>query len=188
MRIIRAEWRPPNDGLVHDGTQRPPVTAEAVPATAKNLRSDVVGSADGGVGHRSARLAPVVDLATIAHGQIDLVQVDRGTVVSARTIRGATEKLLVEGAFVLFMETGREPKIREFEMPGDVEKDIVGLDVSALYIAISYIVLEKSERQSRRMYTRKKNEVFSYIKNKSSLKRLGADLQSSSLKRKGRRH
>lgn len=43
----------------------------------EDLGSDVVRGADGGVGEHAAGFTPGVDLATVAHCEIDLIQGDR---------------------------------------------------------------------------------------------------------------
>lgn len=94
MRIIRAEWWPPNDRLVHDGPQGPPVTAEAVTLPTEDFRGNVVWGAHSRVGHCPPGLTPVVDLASVADRQVDLVKVDRVSIL-APLVGGSTKQLLV---------------------------------------------------------------------------------------------
>ena len=96
---------------------------------AKDLRRNVIRRTDGRVGHDSSRLSPGVDVAAVADGQVDLVDVDGVAVVAARA-GGAFEELLVVGAFVLLVEAGREAEVGEFDVPFAVEEDVVGFDVA----------------------------------------------------------
>lgn len=51
--IFGTERWPADQTFKHDGSHRPPVAAESVAFTGENLRCNVIGGSDGGVGHLS---------------------------------------------------------------------------------------------------------------------------------------
>lgn len=77
MCVLGTERRPSDLTFEHDRTQTPPVTVLCIPVATEDFRSNVVRGTDGRVGHNSAGLSPIVDHASVADSQIDLVQVDR---------------------------------------------------------------------------------------------------------------
>lgn len=83
MWIVGAEWRPSDHGFIHDRAQRPPVAAKGIALPAEDLGCNVIGGADRGIGHCPPRLAPVFDLLAVADGQVDLVNVDRVTILAS---------------------------------------------------------------------------------------------------------
>ncbi len=72
MGIFGTEGRPADQALKHDGSNRPPVTAEGIALTSEDLGGDIVRRTNGGVGDATTRLAPCVDLSA-AHGEIYLI-------------------------------------------------------------------------------------------------------------------
>ena len=82
MRVLGAEGRPANETLEHNGSNGPPVAAERIAFAGEDLRSNVVGCADCGIGHDTSRFAPGVDLAAVADSKIDLIKIDRVTIIS----------------------------------------------------------------------------------------------------------
>lgn len=131
MRIVCAEWRPSDHTLIHDRAQTPPVATEGVALPTKDLGRDVIGCADSRVCHDSPRFPPVVDLASIADRQIDLVECNAMPIILLG--RGRSPKqLLIVRCFVLLVEASREAKVGEFQMAVLVEEDIVGLDISMI--------------------------------------------------------
>ena len=97
--------------------------------SAKDLRRNVVWRADRRVCHDAARLAPGVDVATVADGEVNLVDVD-GVAIVAACIGRAFEELLVVGAFVLLVEAGRQAKVGEFDVAFAIKEDVVRFDVT----------------------------------------------------------
>lgn len=93
MSILCTERGPADLTLKHDGTQAPPVTILSVAMTTEDLGGNVVRSADGGVGHESTRLTPVVDSTTITNSEIDLIKIDRITI--ARSAGLSLEQALI---------------------------------------------------------------------------------------------
>lgn len=63
--VFSAEWRPSNETLEHNGTDRPPIAQVGVPLTIEDFGSNVVWCSDGRVCHGTARLPPGVDLPTV---------------------------------------------------------------------------------------------------------------------------
>lgn len=80
MGILGAKRRPSYQTLEHDSTDRPPIAAEGVALPDEYFRGDIIWRTHGRIGHDTTRLAPCVDLSTIAHRQVDLVQQHRGSV------------------------------------------------------------------------------------------------------------
>lgn len=83
----------------------------------EDFGGDVVGRADGGVGHETARLAPGVDLVAVGDGEVDCV--DHHRVAGAGLVGlfgggvgAAFEEALVVVLVVGFVEAGRETKVR----------------------------------------------------------------------------
>ncbi len=128
VRILGAKRRPTDEALEHDGAQRPPIAFVRVALAAEDLGRDVIGRADGRVGHDAAGFAPGVDLGAVADGEVDLVEGDG--VAVARLVGAAFEQLLVVGVFVLFVEAGGEAEVGEFDVSAAVEEDVVGFDVA----------------------------------------------------------
>lgn len=89
MGILRAERGPANLTLKHDCTKTPPVTVLSITMAAEDLRGNVVRSANSGVGHESTGLTPVVNNATVANREINLIKVDR--IAITRPIRLSLE-------------------------------------------------------------------------------------------------
>lgn len=78
--ILSTERRPADLTFKHDSTQAPPVTVLSVAVTTEDLRGNVIGRTNGGVGHKTTRLTPVVDDTSVANREVDLVKVDRITI------------------------------------------------------------------------------------------------------------
>lgn len=81
MGIFGTERWPPNLTFKHDRAQTPPVTVCRVSSTSEDFRRNVVGSTNCRIGHNTTRLSPIVDNTPIAYSQVDLVEVDRHSVV-----------------------------------------------------------------------------------------------------------
>jgi len=125
--ILGTEGGPADQAFKHDGAHAPPVAAERVALPAEDLRSDVVRSADGGVGHHAAGFAPHVDLRAVADGEVDLVET-YGVAVAG--LAGWFHELVIVGVFVLRMETCAQAEIGELDVATAIEKNVVGLDVT----------------------------------------------------------
>jgi hypothetical protein len=82
VSLLSTEWWPADQTFEHDCTKRPPITAEIIALTAEDLRSDVVRSTNSRVGELSSRLTPCVYLLTIADRELNLIKIDRGSVVT----------------------------------------------------------------------------------------------------------
>jgi hypothetical protein len=104
--LLRAERRPADQTLKHDGAQTPPITAIIVSFSTEDLRRNVIRGANSGVRELSTGFAPCVDLLTVADGKLDLVEVDGIAVVAIGTVFAASEELLVIGCFMFLVETG----------------------------------------------------------------------------------
>lgn len=129
--LFGAEWRPPDHALEHDGAERPPITAEGVSLSTKDFRCDVVWCPDRRVCHPSAGLAPRVNLATVAHGEIDLVERNRVAVVVVGLAGHPSEKLLVVGCFMFLVESGGQTEVRKFDVPFGIHQNVVRFDIPA---------------------------------------------------------
>lgn len=133
MGVFGTEWRPPDQTFEHDGTDGPPIAAEAVAMSCEDLRSNVIRRSDGRVSQGAAGLAPSVDRLVITHRQVDLVEGDGVAVLLLPLlIRGiaAVQELLVVRIGVGFAETGRKTKVGELNMAIPVKQDVVWFDVS----------------------------------------------------------
>ena len=75
MGIFSTERRPANLTLKHNRSKTPPVTVMRVAMTAENLRSNIIWSANSGIGHESPGLSPVIDYTTVADSKVDLVKI-----------------------------------------------------------------------------------------------------------------
>jgi hypothetical protein len=128
MVVLRAEWRPADQTLEHDGSQRPPIAVKTVAVTSEDFGGDVVRGTDSGIGHQSSRSSPIVDLGSVANGKVDLVNGDRATITGA--IRSALEQLLVIVVVVKTVEASGETEIGQLDVTTSVKKDIVGLDIT----------------------------------------------------------
>ena len=133
VRIVGAEGRPADETLEHDCSQTPPITLEAISLAAEDLRCDVVGRTDGGVGHDSTRLSPCVDLRAVADRQIDLVERDGVAILGF--VRLAGQQLLVVRVLVLLMEAGGKAEVGELDMAIPIEENVVRLDVTVKTIS-----------------------------------------------------
>lgn len=80
MGILSTERGPADLAFKHNSTQAPPVTVLSVAVATEDLRRDVVGRANRGVGHKPTRLTPVVNDTSVANCEIDLIKVDRITI------------------------------------------------------------------------------------------------------------
>ena len=126
--ILCAEWRPPDQAFEHDSTHTPPVTAERIALPTKNLRGDVIWSTDGRVSHNTAGFPPVIDLASIAYSEVNLVESDGMAVVLWS--RRAFQELLIVGIFVLGVEACAQAEVCELYVTFRVKKDVIRLDIS----------------------------------------------------------
>jgi hypothetical protein len=86
MRFIGTERRPANEAFKHDGTNGPPIAAIVVALAAEDFRGNVIRSTDRGVCELTTRFTPGIDLLAVANGQLNLVQVHRIPVVTARLV------------------------------------------------------------------------------------------------------
>ena len=139
--LFGAEWRPPDHALEHDGAKRPPITAESVSLSTEDFRCDVVWCPDRGVCHPSAGLAPRVNLAAVAHGEIDLVERNRVAVVVVGLAGHPSEKLLVVGCFMFLMESGGQTEVRKFDVPFGIHQNVVRFDIPASNVSRFSILL-----------------------------------------------
>lgn len=83
MGIFGTERRPADLTFKHDRTQTPPVTVCRVTSTGENFRRNVVRSTNCGIGHNTTRFSPIVDNASIADSQVNLVEADGHSVVGS---------------------------------------------------------------------------------------------------------
>lgn len=71
---------------------------------------------------------------------------------------------------MLFVEAGREPKVRELQMAVDIEKDVIGFDVTALISKVLSFLIRKSKKEGLERTTstqakrREGQETSSYIR------------------------
>ena len=105
MRVFSTERRPADQTFEHDGSDRPPVATKSIAISSEDLRCNVVGSTNGGISESPTGLTPCIDLATIANGEVDLVQRDRVTI--SRLVRRTLQKILVVLVVVLLLESSR---------------------------------------------------------------------------------
>jgi len=68
----------------------------------ENLRSNVIGSTNGGISHDSTRLTPIVNDTSITDSKVDLIKID-GVAVT-RLVGLALEELLIVRVVVKLME------------------------------------------------------------------------------------
>lgn len=114
MCLFGAERRPTNQTFEHDCSYRPPIAAERITLSAKDLRRNVIRGPHRRVGHDTARFAPGVDLPAVADCEVDLVQGNRVSVT--RLTRRTLEKLLVVRILMLCVKTSGETEIGEFDV------------------------------------------------------------------------
>ena len=130
--LFRTEGRPADQAFEHDGTHTPPVTSEIVASPCKNFWCNVIRCPNRGVGKLTSRLAPSIDLITIADGKLNLVQSYAVAIVTRCCSRCfAVNELLVVLGIVLFVESGGQPKVGQFDVATAVKKYIVGFDVTS---------------------------------------------------------
>ena len=129
MWVIGTERRPTDDRLIHDRPKRPPVAAESITLAAEDFRGNVVRRTDGGICHSATRLAPIVDLSTVADRKIDLIKIDRITIISPT--RGmASQEVLIVRCLMLLVEPRREAKVGKLEMASLIQQNVVGFDIT----------------------------------------------------------
>ena len=128
VSILSTERGPSNLALEHDRTQAPPITILTVTMTTEDFRSNVVRSTNGGISHDSTRLSPIIDDASIAYSEVDLVKVDR--VAVGRSSRLSLKKLLVVGTIMQLMKASRQTEISELDMSTTIEQNVVRFDVA----------------------------------------------------------
>lgn len=134
VRLLGTEWGPTDEALEHDGAYTPPITALVVAFAAEDLGGDVIRSADSGVRKLPAGLAPGVDLVAVGDRQLDLVDADRVAVLvdGLRAVR--RHELLIVRRSVLLGEASRETEVSELNVSASVQEDIVGLDVTVVWL------------------------------------------------------
>jgi hypothetical protein len=96
--------------------------------TTEDFRSNVVRSTNGGISHDSTRLSPIIDDASIAYSEVDLVKVDR--VAVGRSSRLSLKKLLVVGTIMQLMKASRQTEISELDMSTTIEQNVVRFDIA----------------------------------------------------------
>ena len=119
--LVAVEGRVPDQHLVHDGADAPPVTLEAVPFLEQHLGRDVVRGADGAVRQSAAVLVPVVKLCP-ARLLVGLRVFPRRSGGLLHDLRQGGEDLLVDGL--------AQAEIAELHVAVAIEKKVVGLDVA----------------------------------------------------------
>jgi hypothetical protein len=77
VAILGAEWWPADETLEHDGSEGPPIAVKRIAVLSEDLGCNVIRRADSRVRHQPTRSPPVVDNATVAHSQVDLVNCNR---------------------------------------------------------------------------------------------------------------
>lgn len=133
VAVFGAERRPADQALEHDCSQAPPIAVETVPMAREDLGRDIIGCANRRVRHQSPAPSPVVNLCAIRNRQVDLVDGNGRTV--AGLVRLALQKLLVIVVVMQLVETSRQTEISQLDMTTAVQKNVVGLDVSAVCIS-----------------------------------------------------
>jgi hypothetical protein len=128
VSILSTERRPSNLALEHDCTQAPPITILTVTMTTKDFRSNVVRSTNRGISHDSTRLSPIIDDASIAYSEVDLVQIDR--IAVGRSSRLSLKELLVIGTVMQLMKASRQTEIRELDMSTTIKQNIIRFDIA----------------------------------------------------------
>lgn len=135
--VFCAERRPPDQTFEHDRSNGPPIAEIGVALCSEDLGSNVVRSADSRVRHDASRFAPSIDLAAIAHGKVDLVEVDRVSHgVSISTTRSILHQLLVVRVLMLLLETSGQAEIGQLDVPTTVKQDVVRLDVTKTMLGV----------------------------------------------------
>ena len=124
-----AEGRPADHALEHDGSERPPVTAEVVAFAGEHFWGDVVGCADSGIGELTTFFAPGIDLVAIGDRQLDLIEGDGVAVICSGF---AMHELFVVCLFVLLVKSGGKTKVSKLDMPATIKKDVVRFDVTGI--------------------------------------------------------
>ena len=142
VRVFGAEGWPAHQALKHDGPQAPPIAFLAVPGMQKDLGGNVVGRADGRVGHQPPRLSPRVDLVAVGHSEVDGIHHDRVSrprrlLLGGRWTGAVFEEPLVVGLVVRLMEARRQAEVREFDVAILVDQDVVGFDIPILQLSES---------------------------------------------------
>ena len=89
----------------------------------EDLGSNIIGGANSRICHDSSRLSPVIDCATIADSEVDLVEI-HGIAVSWPT-RLSLEQLLVIGIVMKLVEASRQTKVSKFDMATTIQQYVV---------------------------------------------------------------
>lgn len=107
VRFLGAEWWPADETFEHDSTNTPPIAALVIASATKDLRCNVVWSTDSREGKLTTGFTPSVNLLTIRHGQLDLVDADRVAVLLNGLWSIWCHELLVVRCRMLLGESGR---------------------------------------------------------------------------------
>jgi hypothetical protein len=103
VSILSTERGPSNLALEHDRTQAPPIAILSVALATEDFWSNVIRSTDGRIRHNSTRLSPIIDHASVAYSEVDLVKVDRVPVDGSAGL--SLEQLLVVGIVMQLVKT-----------------------------------------------------------------------------------
>ena len=136
MGIFSTERGPSNLTLKHNRAKTPPVTVMRVAMTAEDLRGNVVWSTNSRISHESSGLSPVIDNATVADSEVDLVEVYG--IAICRSVGLSLKKALVVRVIVELMETSGKTEISQFNMTASIKQDVVRFNITAI---VSHIAL-----------------------------------------------
>lgn len=76
MGIFGTERRPSDLTFEHDRTETPPIAIIGITMSTENFWSNIIGCTNSRVSHDSSRLSPVIDNASVANCEVDLVKID----------------------------------------------------------------------------------------------------------------